>query len=103
METITKHEKANTLVRLAIDALVDAISDDVKELTKNGMHTLVVDVSSYDMTFTHDNTLNVDLGDNGKITISDDVKSCDIGDVTINDLIDISNAILCGNYCIHYY
>lgn len=100
---MTKHEKANTLVRLAIDALVDAISDDVKELTKNGMHTLDIDVSSYDMIFTHDDILGVDLGENSKITISDDVKSCDIGDVTINDLIDISNAILCGNYTIHYY
>jgi hypothetical protein len=102
METMTKHEKANTLIRLAIDALVDAITDDVKELTKNGAHTLNIDVSSYDMVFTHDDTLDVDLGENDKITISDDVKSCDIGDVTINDLIDISNAILCGNYCIHF-
>jgi len=100
---MTKHEKANTLIRLAIDALVDAITDDVKELTKNGMHTLVIDVSSYGMIFTHDGSVDVVLEDNGKITISDDVKSCDISDITINDLIDISNAILCGNYCIHYY
>lgn len=103
METMTKHEKANTLVRLAIDSLVDAISDDVKELTKNGKHTLDVDISSYDMTFTHDGSIDIVLEDDGKITISDDVKNCEIGDITINDLIDISNAIMCGNYTIHYY
>ena len=101
MKTMTKHEKANTLVMLATNALVDAISDDVKELTENGKRTLDVDISSYDMTFTHDGSIDIVLEDNGDITISDDVKSCEIGDITINDLIDISNAILCGNYCIH--
>ena len=101
METMTKHEKANTLVMLAIDALVDAISDDVKELTENGKRTLDVDISNYDMTFTHDGSIDIVLEDDGKITISDDVKNCEIDDITINDLIDISNAIMCGNYCTH--
>ena len=96
----TKHEIANKCVSAAIDALVAAITEDILGHPKPRGYEIVVTCYPTDRMGFHDEKefkFLVDDDDNITICEGEDDEEFTLSDIEIGDLIDISNAILCGN------
>ena len=100
----TKHEIANDLINKAITALVDAIKDDILQHdTPRGNEIKVTCYPVDHMGFGADKVFVFIVDDDDNISIYEgdedgyNDEEFTLSDIEIGDLIDISNAILCGN------
>ena len=97
----TKHEIANDLINKAITALVEAITEDILGHPTPHGHEIKVTCYPIDhMGFGDEKVFVFIVDDENNISVYEGEDCCDeqtLGDIEINDLIDISNAILCGN------
>lgn len=97
----TKHEIANDLINKAITALVDAIKEDILQHdTPRGNEIKVTCYPVDHMGFDDEKVFVFIVDDKDNISVYEGEDSCEeqtLSDIEINDLIDISNAILCGN------
>lgn len=95
----TKHEIANDYVYKATMALAEAITEDINELAKDNKEVVInTCYSAYGI-----DIVEVWLGsikDNKVYFTSEFGVEHELDDMPIEKLIDINNALLCGNY--HY-
>ena len=96
----TKHEIANECVRQAINALMDCISSDIRELTSKSGDTLTITILAKDTYYEVDYDLVfwVDKEDDTIKFMSDSDCEFSLDDADIGLLCDIQNALLNGNY-----
>lgn len=96
----TKHEIAREYVSKAIEALMDCIGTDIRELTSKSGDTLTITILTKDTYYDVDYDLVfwVDKEDNTIKFMNDSDCVFSLNDADIGLLCDIQNALLNGNY-----
>lgn len=86
---LTKNQQVADMVKKTIDALVETITDSIKELTNNGEKEVNISAGEEWIAYM----------ENGKVMFESEWEvQYPISAIRIETLIDINNAIVSGNY-----
>lgn len=90
----TKSDVANEYVQKAINALVDAVTTNLRNIKHK---EVLINILSSEYGEDKEETWKATISSNEIVFTNDGNKEYNIDDLTISTLIDIHNAILCGN------